>query len=79
VLIGAESPARNRALVDLALPQGALIVLIHRNDDTIIPNGGTVLAAGDRILVLADHAALREVQARVEQRHVADVSEPFAS
>lgn len=67
VLIGADSPVRNRALVDLALPQGALIVLIHRDDDTIIPNGGTVLTAGDRMLVLADHPILAEVRARVEQ------------
>src|SRR3712207_5854240 len=65
VVIPPDSPLINRALVDLALPPGVLLILIHRGDETIVPNGGTVLAAGDRVLVLADRDLLAEVQARV--------------
>ncbi|MDQ5853219.1 MAG: potassium/proton antiporter [Chloroflexota bacterium] len=65
VVIPPDSPLINRAVVDLALPPGALLILIHRGDETIVPNGGTVLAAGDRVLVLADRDLLAEVQARV--------------
>ena len=35
-------------------PRGALIVLIGRDNKFIVPNGGTVLESGDRLLVLAD-------------------------
>jgi cell volume regulation protein A len=49
-----NSPAVNRQIVDLRLPRSALIVLIARNDDFLSPRGGTILRAGDTLLVLVD-------------------------
>lgn len=61
VPVGRASPMANQAIVDLSLPPGALIILIKRQDERIVPNGGTVLNGGDTLVVVVDqasHAAL---------------------
>jgi cell volume regulation protein A len=50
-----------RRILDLSLPPGALIVLIGRQGEMVVPNGGTVLEAGDTVLLLAR----RDVQQQV--------------
>ncbi|HQF76251.1 MAG TPA: TrkA C-terminal domain-containing protein, partial [Syntrophales bacterium] len=45
---------------------GALVVLINRGEEFIIPTGGTVLNPGDRLLFLAVAAPLDEARAIVE-------------
>lgn len=65
VAIASDSAAVGRQVVDLGLPEGALIVLISRGSDFLVPGGSTVLEAGDRLLVLADNAALAAVKATV--------------
>ncbi len=52
------SAAAGKQIVELGLPIGALAVLINRHDDYIVPSGGTVLAEGDTVLVLADKESL---------------------
>ena len=59
------SPVIGRSLVDLKLPTGALIVLIRRGDETFVPRGSTQINAGDTLLVLAEHEALRSTRAIV--------------
>jgi cell volume regulation protein A len=54
-----------RALVELALPAGALVVLIRRGRGVIVPRGGTRIEAGDRLLVLAEPEALARVRERL--------------
>lgn len=49
-------------IVDLGLPQGVLIVMLSREDDAIVPQGGTVLEPGDRLLVLVDTDTAGEVR-----------------
>lgn len=61
-----DSLIRGKQIVDLHLPKTALIVLLNRNDDFIVPRGGTVLEPGDKILVLSDKQALAEVRSIVE-------------
>jgi len=61
-----DSLIRGKQIVDLHLPKTALIVLLNRNDDFIVPRGGTVLEPGDKILVLSDKQALVEVRSIVE-------------
>ncbi|HZI20295.1 MAG TPA: potassium/proton antiporter [Pyrinomonadaceae bacterium] len=59
-----DSPAAGRRVVDLRLPKEALILLVARGDEFVVPHGGTRLEAGDRLLVLADkqaRAAVREI------------------
>jgi trk system potassium uptake protein TrkA len=46
------SPVAGRALSDIALPENSLIAIVTRNGSPIIPRGGTVLAAGDRLVVI---------------------------
>jgi len=63
--VPAGSRVIGRTLVDLSLPAGALIVLIHRGDDVFVPRGGTAIQAGDRLLVLAEKQALVQIRAVV--------------
>lgn len=46
------SPAVGRALESLALPSSTLIAAVNRGSEEIIPNGDTVLLAGDQVLVV---------------------------
>ncbi|HEY8340775.1 MAG TPA: potassium/proton antiporter [Egibacteraceae bacterium] len=48
------SAADGRQIVDLGLPEGTLIVLVTRGDQYLVPQGGTVLQAGDDLLVIGD-------------------------
>jgi cell volume regulation protein A len=52
----------DRQIVDIGLPEGALIVIINRNGEFLVPGGGTVLKPGDRLLVLADRENVKKVR-----------------
>lgn len=58
ITIPAGAPAVGKSLVSLGLPAGVLIVLLHRQGQSIVPQGGTVFEAGDRVLLLAEDDAL---------------------
>jgi potassium/hydrogen antiporter len=65
IALPGTSPAAGRQIVDLGLPAGVLVVLLHRDDDAIVPQGATRLEPGDRLLVLAPLDALDEVRGRL--------------
>jgi potassium/hydrogen antiporter len=44
-----------KQVVDLKLPKTALIVLIHRDDKYLTPNGETVIEPNDHLLIMADN------------------------
>ncbi|HWI16268.1 MAG TPA: potassium/proton antiporter, partial [Vicinamibacterales bacterium] len=48
------APAAGRSIVSLGLPAGVLVVLLYRAGQILVPQGGTVLEAGDRVLLLAE-------------------------
>ena len=52
--ITGTSPVIGRQVVEVGLPEGILIVTLTRDDDLIVPQGGTVLEPGDQLLVLVD-------------------------
>ncbi|WP_308430876.1 potassium/proton antiporter [Deinococcus metalli] len=52
-------------IMDLGLPPDALIVLIYREQQYVIPRGTTPLHAGDVLQILAARPAAEMVQARV--------------
>jgi cell volume regulation protein A len=54
--------AVNKRLLELNLPDGALIALIKRDDEFFVPAGGTKLLAGDRLLVLADKETFEKIR-----------------
>ncbi|GBF07119.1 sodium/hydrogen exchanger [Deinococcus aerius] len=59
------SDADGARIVDLHLPPEALVILIHRAGEFLIPKGATELAAGDSVLVLAGGEELTEVRRRL--------------
>jgi cell volume regulation protein A len=59
------SRAIGNALVQLALPAGALVVLIRRGHSVVVPSGGTRIEAGDRLLVLAEPDVLARLRERI--------------
>ncbi len=69
VHISQDSPAVGRRIVELRLPGEALIVLVGREDELVVPNGGTVIQARDTLLVMADKRTLAEVRAIVGSPH----------
>lgn len=61
-----------KAIVDLNLPVGALIVLLSRRGEFIVPTGGTILEASDTMLLFADTHLLADVKAIVEASVIPD-------
>ncbi|MEX2536935.1 MAG: potassium/proton antiporter [Trueperaceae bacterium] len=62
VPVPADSPAVGKTIVELHLPEAALVVLISRADKFIVPRGSTLVHEGDRLLVLANEESLKEVR-----------------
>lgn len=52
VTLAPTSPAVDKALVDLAFPRSATVVAIMRDERVMVPNGDTVLRAGDEVMAL---------------------------
>lgn len=55
-----------RQVVDMGLPDGALVVLISRGHEFLVPGGRTVIEPGDRLLVLADKETMAKVRSMSE-------------
>ncbi|MBI4514001.1 MAG: potassium/proton antiporter [Gemmatimonadetes bacterium] len=66
LVVPVHSPIVGKQIVELGLPKGALIVVISRGDEWIIPTGSTVLEAGDALLLLADRATLSAIRPVLE-------------
>lgn len=60
------SPVEGKQLVEMGLPPDALVVLIGRSDEYIVPRGGSVVLAGDRLLALADPEAVHAIRRLVD-------------
>ena len=61
VTLSPESRANGKAIVDLNLPPSYLIVLVNRSGEYLVPSGGMVLQAGDRILGIASPECREQV------------------
>jgi cell volume regulation protein A len=57
-----DSSIVGKAIVELRLPNDFLVVLIARDNDFLLPSGGTVLQGGDTLLVLSDEKSLDKVR-----------------
>lgn len=51
VVIPTNSPVVGKRIVELNLPEHIFIVLITRNGEGMSPRGGTIILAGDRLLI----------------------------
>ncbi|MEC9367819.1 MAG: Trk system potassium transporter TrkA [Pseudomonadota bacterium] len=56
------SPLVGKPLRELDLPKGLRIGAIYRNEEVLIPNGETVIAAHDRVVIFAMAEHVREVE-----------------
>ncbi|MGB2692861.1 MAG: potassium/proton antiporter [Thermodesulfobacteriota bacterium] len=54
LVIPKGSVAVGEQIVELGLPKSAIIILIKRENNSIVPRGSTVLEAGDKLLFLAE-------------------------
>lgn len=61
LVIEADSAADDTRVVELGLPAEVLMVLVRRGDETILPQGGTELHAGDEVLLFAERANFEAV------------------
>jgi len=68
LIVPFDSLAVGSSIVELKLPRDSLIVLISRADDFLVPSGGTILQAGDTLLVLVNKGNLADVRAALERR-----------
>jgi len=60
-----NSPMAGKAIVELGLPDDFLVVLIARQNDFVMPSGGTVIQPADTLLALADSKTFEEVCRRL--------------
>jgi trk system potassium uptake protein TrkA len=61
--IPAGSPADGRRIVDVALPRSSIVVAVDRkSDDVLIPNGDTLLRAGDDVILMVKNDAREDVR-----------------
>ena len=65
VVVPAGSPAVDRQIVNLGLPEASLIVLISRGQEIVVPNGNTIIEQGDTLLVLANKDALMKIRENI--------------
>lgn len=49
---------------DIPMPEGALVALIRRRGAMLVPRGHTHLRSGDRLTIIGDPAAVRELRLR---------------
>lgn len=62
ILVPAGSPAAGHQIVDLGLPEEALVVLVTRAEGFLIPQGSTVILAGDKVRILGNARALQQAR-----------------
>jgi trk system potassium uptake protein TrkA len=60
VVLDEGSPAVDRALKDVALPQDSLVVGVVRRGDALVPRGGTVLERRDHVLLITGRWRISE-------------------
>lgn len=60
VQIAPGAYADGKRVMDLHLPAGVLLVLLNREKQFVVPQGGTILRSGDTMMVLADSGAAED-------------------
>lgn len=55
-------------LSEIRLPKGALVVSILRDGHEIVPHGGTIIEAGDKLAVLCNEDMVMHVQYELEEK-----------
>ncbi len=61
VTISDESPVIGKQIAELNLPKGVVFAMIKRSGKVILPNGATVISAGDVILIFSKHSEIAKL------------------
>ncbi len=67
IIIPYNSAAVGKHIFELGVPERCLIALISRKDKFIIPNGSTVIEAGDIVLILCNKNDLKIFQSKINE------------
>jgi hypothetical protein len=54
-----EAPWTDRSLREINLPEGCLVAVIHRGEESLVPRGSTRLCEGDQLTVIGEPAVIR--------------------
>lgn len=66
-----EGGARDGALLkDVKLPERTLVMMIRRGEQYIVPNGGTVLHRGDKLLLISEDVQSQTPEIRADEHIV---------
>ncbi len=65
---GPTAELADREVREIALVEGALIALVHRAGSVVIPRGRTRLEAGDRLTIVGEPDAIRELRIRFAEK-----------
>lgn len=60
--VHAGAPVADRAVRDIPWPDRAVLTGVHRDGELVLPDGNTVVEAGDRLVVLTDRANAEELR-----------------
>ena len=58
VAIPGESVVVGKRIMDIGLPRGALLALISRNNELIVPYGETIIQGGDKVIIFSNSKIL---------------------
>ncbi|MEW6060305.1 MAG: potassium/proton antiporter [Bacteroidota bacterium] len=72
ILVPYNSDVVGKQIVDLGLPEDSLVVLISRNENFIVPSGGTHIEEGDTLLVLVNKHNLPKVREIFSQQKITE-------
>jgi potassium/hydrogen antiporter len=64
-----NSTCAGKSIVELGLPEKLLVILIAREKEFLVPNGGTVLLGGDTLIVLSDEESFKQVYEQMSVCH----------
>jgi trk system potassium uptake protein TrkA len=64
VIISEKSNVVNKLLKEILLPKEALVSAVKREEEVIIPDGNTLLKAGDQVIVIGKKDDVEKVTKR---------------
>ena len=64
LVVSPNAPAAGRAIADIGLPEGSLVISVLRGGSGFVPKADTVVEAGDEVLVVLDPGIEEDITAQ---------------
>lgn len=74
-IISDNSLLVGKSIVEIGLPKESLIVMINRNEQYIVPTGGTIIEKGDILLILSNKKTINEVKNKINVHSIPEKSD----